>query len=166
MAQANLHRCPFCGAEYERPFVVCTQCGMNRQTGRMPEPTIVEEDDEQEKPSRAMRAVMWAAEYLPGFFRPLVLIAAIVLGIVGLGIVLMGVVLLMMPALVAAFCCMAVGSLAYAQAVAWVLWGELGFLPDQLTDFDEIRWTLWFVGLLTPGVVFVVIAVAYTGTGG
>jgi hypothetical protein len=138
---------------------------MNRATGRMAEPTVVVEDeDEAEQPSRRLRFVMWTAEYLPGLYRPLVLIAAIMLAIVGLGITLMGVVLLVgFFVIFSSICIIAVGSLAYAQAVAWVLWGELGFLPDQLTEFDEVRWTLWFVGLVTPGVVFVVVAVNYPG---
>lgn len=164
MAEADPYRCPFCGAEYQQPFVVCTQCGMDRTTGRMHEPTVIEEDDEEERgASLWLRSAAWVAEYLPGFFRPLVLIAAIILGIVGLGITLAGVALLMMGVLLSSMAIMAVGSLAYAQALAWVLWGEVGFLPDQLTEFDEMRWTLWFVGLLTPGTVFIILAVRYTG---
>lgn len=164
MAEANLHRCPFCGTEYAEPFVVCTQCGMNRATGRMSNPVVVEEDDEEEQPSRWLRFVMWTAEYLPGLFRPLVLIASVLLAIIGLGITVMGVVLLVgFFVIFSSICIMAVGALAYAQAVAWILWGELGFLPDQLTEFDEVRWALWFVGLLTPGTVFVIVATHYAG---
>ena len=163
MADADPNRCPYCGADYGQPFVVCTQCGMNRKTGRMYEPTVVEEDDEEPQPSRWMRTLLWSAEYVPGLFRPLVLIAAIILAVLGLGITLMGVVLLVgFGVILGSMAVIAIGSLAYAQAVAWVLWGELGFLTDQLVDFDETRWMMFFVGLVTPGIIFLTMAVYYS----
>lgn len=128
-------------------------------TGRIEDKPVVEEDDEPEAVSFGRRALAWTAEYLPGLFRPVVLICALLLGAVGLAITLMGIIMTFaFFMLLEGGMVLIVGTLAYAQAVAWVLWGEMGFLPSLLTDFDEMRWTLWLVGLMTPGVGFIIYA--------
>jgi len=159
MAEANPLRCPFCGTVYDEPFAICVHCGMDRRTGRMHEPTRVEEDDEESKPPKSLRVAAWIAEYFPGLFRPLVLISAIILAAAGLAITVFGLVLTFgLFVIITGIIATILGSMIYAQAVAWILWGELGMLTDQLTEFDETRWALFFTGLLTPGTLLILVA--------
>lgn len=175
MGKTRTYRCPQCRAEYDKPFVLCVQCGADMKTGLLHKPVIEaapdldpddgdEDDDEAPyQPSTGRWVAAWMAEYLPGLFRPLVLIGAILIGAVGLAILFFGLILVIgFMVLLGGMTIVTVGALAYAQGVAWILDGEFSFLPDALTEFDETKWALWFVGLLLPGTALIVL-VKYGG---
>lgn len=158
--------CPGCGQQYEKPFVICVNCGLNIKTGQrlalqVGGQTTADDDaddidnlDETDErgPGVAWRALQWTAEYLPGLFRPVLLICAILLAALGLVIIVVGVFLMLSMVVLGSLAFLAVGSLAYAQAVSWVVYGGFELLTEALADFDSTRWFLWFVGLLLPGV--------------
>ena len=165
--------CPNCGRAYEQEFIICVNCGLDLRTGRRQKPQVLqvdqdaedefeeEEDQEPAPPSAMFKVVAWTAEYLPGLFRPLLLLSAILLTCFGIFVILMGCVLLLSFVLLGAMAMLAVGSLAYAQAVSFIVYGGFELLPEALADFDSTRWLLWFIGLLLPGVTFM--ALIYFG---
>ena len=160
-------RCPSCRHTFDQPFIVCSNCGLNITTGiravaHVDEAIEVDEDDEPSgPPSTAFRALQWTAEYLPGFFQPGVLIASILLGVVGLGIVVMGIFMMFMFLVLESMMVVSVGSLAYAQAVAFMIYGGFAFLTEALSEFDSTQWALWFTGLMLPGTIL--FALVYFG---
>jgi hypothetical protein len=146
--------------EYDAPFVVCIHCGMNLRTRRVEKPEVTREEDDEENvgPSGSRRAAVWVAEYLPGLFRPVVLVVSILLGIVGLAICAFAVSLVFVGLLLGSIGAASVGGVAYAQAVAWFLTGEFRMLVDALVDFDSTRWMIFAVLLFLPGTILIIIA--------
>jgi hypothetical protein len=146
--------------------VICVNCGLNLKTGALvatrageeAPPEVGDDEDEEAPPSAPMRAVMVVAEYLPGLLRPLVLIASAIVGVVGLGILVFGLALFGMGALISAFAVAAAGVVVYAHGVAWLIDGEVGWLPEVLVDFEGGRWPLFFVLVLGPLVVLFLLA--------
>lgn len=117
----------------------------------------LEEEEEAGPPSLGWRALAWTAEYLPGLFRPVLLVCALLLASLGLVIIVMGILLMFSMVLLGSLAFLVVGSLAYAQAVSWVVYGGFELLTEALADFDSTRWVLWFIGLLLPGVTLMLL---------
>ena len=160
----SMRRCPVCKTEYAPGVIVCVSCGIHMDTGQQytmstVRPPDADEDDDAvaARPSWSRLALIWTAEHLPGLFRPLVLIGAILLGAVGLAITVFGIVLILgFFAIFAGGACVAVGALAYAQAVAFILIGEFMGLVAALVDFNEMQWVLWFTLLMLPGAILLI----------
>jgi len=53
-------------------------------------------------------------------------------------------------ALITCFAVGGIGVVVYAQAVAWLLDGELCWLVEALTNLEGPRWALFFALLLFP----------------
>lgn len=157
---AEVYRCPNCHAEYPKRFLICAECGLNILSGEVPEP---EDDEDAIDVPRSRRFAAWVAEYLPGFFRPSILIASIVLSIIGIGVAIFAVALVFVGVLLGSIGAAALGGLAYAQAIAWMLTGRFDNLLDCLVDFDSTHWTIFSILLMTPGSVLIIAAAQGAG---
>ncbi len=102
--------------------------------------------------SPARFLLLWTAEYLPGLFRPVILICALLLAALGLIIVVL---LLGFMIIMTGGAAMALGSLAYAQALAFIISGEFESLVSALVDFDSVHWTLFLTLLMAPGAIMI-----------
>jgi len=107
-------------------------------------------DEVETELSPGLKILQFIAYWLPGLFRPKVLvfgalccIAAVVL--FGMAMFFMRLGALLVAAPVGGF-----GLICYGQALAMVLTGEMGFLSSLLAELNSTRWLLFFFALFTP----------------
>lgn len=168
-------RCCVCETDYPSDVLICVECGINLLTGeqytlsveRISEHAAERAGSEKSSfratPTRFL--LVWSGENLPGLFRPLVLLCALLLAAIGLSIVVLGIVLLMgFMVVMGGGACMALGSLAYAQALAFIISGEFETLVTALVDFDGTHWTVFFSLLMAPGAVLLIFAKHFAET--
>ena len=148
-------KCPNCGSDVEDDAVICVRCGVNMRTGfKADQHSVIA--DEMEITFRD-RLVGWIWEYCPGLFRPVALIAAIVMTAIGwAGIGLALALLFSFPGLFAPFFIGAAGFLFYAQGIAFFMVGEVWLLHDALVEFRGHQWTVFFALLSLPMVTALV----------
>lgn len=153
-------QCPRCGQWYARTTRVCVPCGVDLQTGK---PIAVrvdrdtEDDDADEgRPNPLRVAGAFTLACLPGLRRPTVMAMSLIVTAVGVSLVLAGLIMLLSFFVLLSGMMMAgLGVLCYAQAVAWMIRGELALLNDCLVDFDGAQWNIFTLALLTPLAVIV-----------
>jgi len=165
MADADKVHCPSCGIPYDAGTLICTRCGIDIRTGRPLRTTVgAAASDEKEADEGPVEYTAWekfvmaVGAFVPGVFRPKVLIASILMICVaavagGFG--------LMIFSLGAVFAAVAVGATAlilYAQAVAWVLIGRFALLQEALTEFDGKAWTIFSICVWGPFVALFAVA--------
>ena len=158
-AQAG-RTCPQCGAPLTAQAILCPRCGMNLETGQAGRRHWEDEHldvVEEEAPSSAMRAVIFVGEWLPGLFRPRVLILSVFCAVMGFAVLGVCVFFLALGAVLAAFPVGALGLILHAQAVAMLLTGEITMLQEALAELDFNRWLLFVVILSTPFLVIFLI---------
>jgi len=157
--------CPVCGRELAAGAVLCVGCGFDVKTGAIVGTSVEageapsalwgeeqdeEEDEDEVPPCASARLLGFIGEWMPGLLRPLVIILSGVVGLVGLGLMVFGLGLFGLGAVFAALATMAIGLIVYAQAVAWLLDGELCWLAEALTNLEGGRWGLFFALLAAP----------------
>ena len=151
--------CPGCGKPVVADAALCVSCGYDLKAGAYLATSLdaegepEEQRDGEEAPSAPMRALMLVGEWMPGLLRPHIVVLSILVGIVGLGILAFGLALFATCALLTCFLAGAVGVIVYAQAIAWLLDGELCWLVEALTNFEGPRWALFFSLLILPMVI-------------
>jgi len=151
-------RCWRCGTEYAADTVICVRCGIDLRTGE----TVGTDADEEEKAPAPMRALLFIGELVPGLFRPVLLIVALLTAGVGLGVMWFSLLFLSWGGVLTACAVGAGGLIIYAQAVALVLNGSFCLLHEALAELDGRRWLLFFLLLSVPFVIlFTVIGHAY-----
>lgn len=158
----DARRCPGCGKEYALDTVVCTACGINLVTGHKFQAEVgeVEEQDFElvEDEPMSHRALQFFADRVPGVFNPMVLAMSILLGLVGLGILGFGmVVVLVMKAVFSAVAICGAGMVAWGQAMAWLVFGELTVAINAMVEFDEKKWTTFGILFFLPMPIFFII---------
>jgi len=158
-APSGMRRCPGCSKDYPVDVVVCTECGINLVTGhkfRAEVGEVEEEDFELVEPDPWSHVLlMFFAERVPGLFNPLVLALTIILGGIGLGIIGFGLVVsLQMKAIFSGVAVCAAGMVAWGQAMAWLIFGELDLAINAMVEFDEKKWTVFIVSFLVPLPIF------------
>ena len=157
--------CPHCGAELDELAVMCHACGYNFHTGQVPPPppapTVFEPPPPEEPPSFLFQAVQVVAEYLPGLFRPKILVLSIIVTLVALVFLGFCAFLAALGALIEAGMVGAPGLILYGQAIAMMLAGETGYLQELLPELDGRRWLIFFVLLLSPWISLYYVARAY-----
>lgn len=152
----DVKSCPNCRVELDATAVLCFACGLNLQTGRMPAaPAPVEAPpvEEEERPSLFVRTVECVGEYLPGIFRPWIIVLSGVLTIVALVVMGFCVALALLGTLIEACMVGGLGLIIYGQALAMLLVGETGLLHELLAELDGKRWMLFFLMLFSPFVI-------------
>ena len=152
-APARSGVCPSCGQATAPDAVICVNCGLNLKTGRW----VLADTEGEGKGATAggarplpCRAARLVAESLPGLFRPLVLIAALLAAGVGGGLLALGLRFLHMGMALSGCLLGAGGVVVHAQGMAWLVDGGLSFLPDALTDFEGASWGVFVVLVLVP----------------
>ena len=162
--RAAVRSCSGCGSPMAADAVICLQCGMNLETGERaqtqvqaqpaqeaPEP----EEEEEEELTTADRVTVVIGEWVPGLFKPKVLIASTIVTLIGLALMWLTLYLIQQGTGMVAIMFAGLGLMVYAQALAWLLTGELQLLTDALADFDAYRWGIFLILWLTPfGIVF------------
>lgn len=143
--------CFKCHTNY--PPDVNLDTGMEIQTVHKGAPASeeAEEEIEDDIPLTAReRVLQFISGWLPGLLRPGVMIASLLMSIVGFGLVVLCFVVLALGAAISAFPIGAVGVIAYAQALSWMMAGDFRLLHDALLDFESRHWTLFFAALFLP----------------
>ncbi|MEK7467974.1 MAG: hypothetical protein AAB074_11210 [Planctomycetota bacterium] len=139
--------CPNCAVNWPADTVLCVRCGLNLQTGEnVAPPTPAAAEAEQEPETRLER---FAARF-PGLFRPKTLVASLIVLALAGGCFVLCVILMSMGVVMTAATAGGVGLILYAQAVAWVLTGEIQLLVEAMTEFDGPRWNAFFLALAIP----------------
>jgi len=149
--EARRH-CWKCRRDYPPEAKVCVQCGVNLETGQLlvPEPTP-EDEEEALKPKTAGE---WFFCYLPGLLRPILILAGVGLSAIAVILWFLCLVLLSQGVALTAVTVGAVGLLAWAQVVVWVMTGRLCLLHDGLTEFQGAQWHLFVLLVLLPLILF------------
>ena len=154
--------CPNCGAVIDAKAILCHGCGLNLETGRLPEPEGAEEwTDADERLPWYLRALEFVGTLLPGLFRPGLLVLSIFLALVGFTVMGFCVFLAMLGALIEACMVGGFGLLIYGQALAMLLQGDTGLLQELLAELDGRRWLLFFFLLFAPFVAMYFIVRAH-----
>ena len=161
-SRTTASRCPGCGSPLAPDTVICLECGMNLKTGqsvraqREPAtPAAEEEAEEEEALTPAEKLCVLLGDWVPGIFRPSILIASIIVVLIGLGVMAGCVVLLAMRAVFLALILGAGGLIIYGQGLALLISGQFYLITDALAEFDGNKWCLFLILLLIPfGVIF------------
>lgn len=148
--------CPRCSAALDPSAIVCHRCGVNLETGLLPKEVAGQQGEDAAggvprlEPARLVEAV---GEWLPGLFRPGLLILAILCSLAGF--VAMGYCLALLAFGLPLAACMVggLGLIVYGQGLAMLIQGETGLLHELLTDMDGKRWTLFLALLFAPFVI-------------
>jgi len=151
--------CPHCGTDYPSETVICIQCGIDLRTGS----ELETEADPVRGPSAGMQALQFVGDLMPGLFRPVLLIVALLVAVAGFGIMWLGLAIFFMGAVLGAIAIMAAGLVVYAQAIGWVLTGRFSMLSECLAELDRNQWPLFFVVLFAP---IVLLLIAFNLAGG
>ena len=144
--------CWKCGADYAEDVVVCTDCGIDLRTGK----EVGSSTDDEPDLSRALRGVVFVANWMPGLFRPVVLVCSIIMCLVGLAVIAFAMGLLGFGVVLSSVSIGAAGLIVYGHGLSWLLAGEFGFLSSTLVELDGKQWFTFFVLLLAPMVIGIV----------
>jgi streptogramin lyase len=132
--------------------VVCVKCGINLVTGKELAMALGQEQDEAPAGVGA-RVLGWLGDSLPGLFRPKIVVCAAVLAVVAAGLVALALVFVMLGGPISAFAVGALGLVAYAQALAWLINGEFALLSAAMTEFRGKDWSNFAFLTMLPIVV-------------
>jgi hypothetical protein len=149
-------RCPQCGKEYGRNAVVCTECGVDIDTGErfsaeIGEDEIEEEVEEAGPGSVGRQMLIYFAEVFPGLARPVLVLFSILIALIGLVLLALGLTWLFATGdFITGMTMGGVGLVLYAQGAAWVLTGEYFVLKSALAELDSARWQVFFVLMILP----------------
>jgi len=139
--------CPRCSARVERNDKFCSRCGLRMDSAGGPAP---HETDGADEPGLLFHLVESLAALIPGLFRPWVLLAIVLLTLLAIGVILFSVFVITLGALIEGFFVAGFGLMIYGQAMALLVYGEMGLLHDILADLDARRVWLWLVLTLAP----------------
>jgi len=138
--------CWKCGADYDENTVICTECGIDLQTGAEVGAKV---DDEPELP-RHLKVLSFILNWMPGLVRPVLIVCSIVTCLIGLAIVGFAMGLLGFGVVLSSVSIGAAGLIVYAHGISWILAGEFGFLSGTLVELDSKQWLTFFALLLAP----------------
>jgi len=143
-------RCPRCSAIVASDAALCLRCGLSLSDAgagpRPPGPPV----EEAEEPGPVLRFLEWLAALVPGLFRPWILLAVVVLILLASGVMFFALFIIGLGALIEGFLIAGFGLMIYGEAMAVLVYGEMGFLHDILADIDARRLWLWFALVLAP----------------
>jgi hypothetical protein len=145
--------CPRCNAPLDPGAVLCHRCGTNLRTGRSPAEIGPEEsaaDLEEPRPSVLVEAVEYIGAYLPGLFRPWLLIRTILWSVAGIAAMGFCVFLVVLGAVIEACMVGGFGLILYAQGLAILIQGEAGLLHEILADMKSGQWLVFLALLFVP----------------
>ena len=150
--------CPECRQEYPDEAKICHRCGIDLLTGlhlstHFATPRLTDAPDPDDPEDRPWWfPLAYIPAMFPGLKKPAVLVVSLLLAMTGVAVLGMGLGLSLFGAIFAGMIVSGVGVLAFAQAVAQMIVGEVKLLPELLMDFESVRWTCFFV--LMIGVFF------------
>ncbi len=146
-ARAGPVLCPKCGLNWPAGTVLCVQCGLNLQTGESIAPPAAAPVEAEPEPETRMERF---AATVPGLFRTKTLVLALIVFVMAAACFVLCIVLLSMGVVMTAATAGGVGLILYAQAVAWILTGEIQLLVEAMSEFDGPRWNAFFLALAVP----------------
>lgn len=147
-------RCWKCHTEYGNAIKFCVKCGVHLETGQAHNPSLgAHAGQDEEEPPAGWRGMV--ADYLPGLFTPKPAMAGLGLGLAGYG--LLGFAffyLLVNSEPMGTLCLTIVGSLVTAQALSFLIIGELWPLHTAAVEFRGKDWTTLLTMICVPVALF------------
>ncbi len=144
--------CPECHRSYSDDVKLCPPCGIDLLTGRhlstrIATPMIASRDEEA-GPKPWWYFLAYIPAMFPGLKKPVVWVVSFLFTVVALVLMGLGLGLALAGAVLGGGMVCGMGLLAYAQALAWMIVGEMKMLPELLMDFDSVRWGCFFLILI------------------
>jgi hypothetical protein len=133
--------CWKCGTEYGDSVRICVRCGIDLVTG-----VQLGGPGDDTDPEGALGALAFLDSWMPGVFRPLLMLASIAVGMVGVWVTLFALSLGMVVALGMG----AGGLIIYGHAVGWMLLGRFATLTTALSEIESKQWALFFSLMAVP----------------
>jgi len=137
----------------EETAIICINCGFDFKTGAALGTSITIEQEELPGWHKALNVM---ADTMPGVFKPIVLLAAIVCFCIAICLGFVGMFIMGFGAAFAGIAIMAFGLICYAQSVALLLCGTFLPLSQAMIEFESVHWTIFFLLVLGPFVGLVV----------
>ncbi len=153
--------CPSCKEPVTPSAVICLACGFNLKTGETlhtattaEEPDDDEDDDvEEEVPLTGWERVLETlGAWVPGLFRPKVVVAAVLVAIVGLAVMALGATLFASGMVLAPLLVAVGGAVIFGQGVVWLFDGEICLLHDALTNLEGNQLFVLAICLAIPAI--------------
>lgn len=149
------HTCWKCHKSYPPEVKVCIACGVDLTTGEdlawksEPKP-----DPDEIDPYRPRTPLQWVMMNLPGLFQPMAL-----LGFAGMAVIfgtleMLALLLLTNQVAMTAITVGAVGLIAWAQGIIFLLVGRFTLLHEGLTEIRGAQWHLFFLLTVAPMAIF------------
>lgn len=157
-ADQGIPHCSNCAAEMAAGTVVCLSCGFNMTTGKFLQTRVEEEEEPIPLWHRLMNLIVDA---VPGAFRPLLLVTAIICFVASFFIMQLGIMILGLVA-IEGILIMATAVVIYAQGLAILFSGTLQFLSHAMNDFERQHW-YYFSGFLLGPFLIIFLLMMYYG---
>ena len=151
--------CWKCHKTYPVGTKICITCGVDLTTGEdlafkgKPNP-----DQDEVDPYRPRSARDWFTMSLPGLFQPMTLVGFF--GMAGIFVVLEMLAMMMLSGhiILTAVVVAAVGLIAWAQGIIFLLVGHFTLLHEGLTEIRGSQWHIFIVLTVAPVAIFMTIA--------
>jgi hypothetical protein len=149
------HTCWKCRRSYPPEVKICVSCGVNLETGedlnwksdREPDPGEID-------PYRPRNVFQWIQMTLPGLFHPFTLLGFGAMAIIFGVLEMLALLLLTNQVAMTAITVGAVGLIAWAQGVVFLLAGRFTMLHEGLTEIRGAQWHLFFLLTFLPIAAF------------
>jgi hypothetical protein len=152
------HKCWKCHKSFPPEVKVCISCGVDLETGEdLARRGIPEPDPEEIDPYRPRNAFQWVMMNLPGLFRPTILVGFFGMAVIFVILEMLALLLLTNQVAMTAMTIGAVGLLAWAQGIIWLLVGRFTLLHEGLTEIRGSQWHLFFLLTFAPIATFMVV---------
>jgi hypothetical protein len=150
--------CWKCHQTYPPGTKICVACGIDLETGEdlsfKNQDTV---DPDEIDPYRPKNAFEWLTMSLPGLFRPMVLVGFIGMAFIFAALGFLTLLLLEYQVIMSAMAVGAVGLLAWAQGVIFLLLGRFSILHDGLSELRGSQWHIFILLTLAPIGVFMLV---------
>jgi len=134
--------CPSCRKPVTPDAVICLNCGFNLKTGEVlhtatstAEPETDEAEQEAPLTGRE-RMFEILGQWVPGLFRPKVVVSALIVAAIGLAVMGLGATLFTSGMVLAPLLVAVGGAIIFAQGIVWFFDGEICLLHDALTNLE------------------------------
>lgn len=152
------HTCWKCHKSYPLEVRICVACGIDLETGEdlayrnQPQP-----DPDEIDPYRPRNAFQWVMMNLPGLFMPTMLVGFAGMATIFVALEMLALLLLSNQVAMTAMTIGAVGLLAWAQGIVWLLVGRFTLLHEGLTEIRGAQWHLFFLLTFAPIATFMIV---------
>lgn len=148
-------KCFKCQTYYPPETRICVRCGINLLTGQALDSNVPAAGKEEEEPPAGVAGFL--AETLPGVFRTGVLLPALGLMAVGVAVIFFSLYLIGILGMGSVMIGGA-GLVIYAQALTWLIMGEMRILHTSMTEFRGKDWSTFVALIFGPMILGLTLA--------